>query len=295
MLKKGYTLMHEHVTIDLSGVKKDSDCRLDCFEETVEEFKQLYRYGVRNILEVTNMGMGRDAAYIRRVSEASGINILLSTGFYKEPFLPDWTYHKSAQELAELVEKEILEGIEAEGMLYRASVIGEFGTSKNEMTSMEAKIFEAMALAAVKTGAPVTTHTTLGTMGYEQAMYLIGHGVAPERIIIGHMDLSQNMDVIKRVLETGVNIGFDTVGKLNYCPDTFRVSALKEIDAMGRLPQVVLSMDITRKSHLKANGGIGYGYLFESFFPLLRDSGFTEKQINRLLIDNPERILGGAE
>ena len=51
-LADGYTLMHEHVTINLSGVKKDEDCRLNCFEETVKEFKGLYGYGVRNILEV---------------------------------------------------------------------------------------------------------------------------------------------------------------------------------------------------------------------------------------------------
>ena len=63
MLQDGYTLMHEHVTIDLSGVKKDPDCRLDCFEETVEEFKELYRHGVRNVLEVTNIGMGRYFLY----------------------------------------------------------------------------------------------------------------------------------------------------------------------------------------------------------------------------------------
>ena len=41
-LADGYTLMHEHVTINLSGVKKDEDCRLNCFEETVKEFKGLY-------------------------------------------------------------------------------------------------------------------------------------------------------------------------------------------------------------------------------------------------------------
>ena len=45
-LADGYTLMHEHVTINLSGVKKDEDCRLNCFEETVKEFKSLYGYGV---------------------------------------------------------------------------------------------------------------------------------------------------------------------------------------------------------------------------------------------------------
>ena len=235
-LADGYTLMHEHVTINLSGVKKDEDCRLNCFEETVKEFKSLYGYGVRNILEVTNLGMGRDVGYIRRVSEETGINILVSTGFYKEPFLPDCVYRRSVEELASMMEQELTQGIDGQwesapgdtGM--RASVIGESGTSSRQMTDMEQKVFDAVALAAVRTGAPVTTHTTLGTMGAEQADYLIGHGVRPEDIIIGHMDLSQDVEVILDVLKRGVNVGFDTVGKLNYCPDSFRAQALKRID-----------------------------------------------------------------
>ena len=291
MLKDGYTLMHEHVAIDLSGVKRDPDCRLNCFEETLEEWKELYRCGVRNVLEVTNMGMGRDVSYIKRMAEASGIQFLFSTGFYKEPFLPQIVYEKTAGELADLAEKEIREGIGDTGV--RASVIGEFGTSKNEMTAMEEKVFQAMALAAVRTGAPVTTHTTLGTFGEEQADYLIGHGIKPEKIIIGHMDLSRDFGKIWRLLEKGVNIGFDTIGKLSYCPDTFRAEALRKIAEGGRLSQVVLSMDITRKSHLKSRGGIGYGYLFTEFLPLLKEYGISQEQIETLLIYNPKRILGG--
>lgn len=289
ILKDGYTLMHEHVTIDLSGIKKDQDCRLDCFDETVQEFRKLYEYGVRNILEVTNMGMGRNVEYIQRVEKATGIHLILSTGFYKEPFLPKIVYEKTVEELADLITKEVTDEIETSGV--KASVIGEFGTSKNEMTVMEKKVFDAMAQAACRTGVPVTTHTTLGTYGAEQADYLISRGVRPGKIIIGHMDLSQDVEKILVLLEKGVNVGFDTVGKLNYCPDTFRVKALKEIAKQGRLSQVVLSMDITRKSHLKARGGIGYGYLFETFLPQLRESGFTEEQIDTLLIDNPKRIL----
>ena len=296
----GYTLMHEHVTIDLSSVKKDEDCRLDCFEETVKEFKSLYGYGVRNILEVTNLGMGRNVEYIKRVSEQTGINIIVSTGFYKEPFLPDCVYGNPAEELAQLMERELTQGIDGSwepvpgdtGMC--ASVIGEFGTSKQQMTDMEKKVFDAMAAAAVKTGVPVTTHTTLGTMGAEQADYLMERGVKPEKIIIGHMDLSQNIETRLSVLRRGVNVGFDTVGKLNYCPDTFRAEALKRIHEEGMLSQVVLSMDITRKSHLKYRGGIGYAYMFQSFLPLLSESGFTQAQIDMLLRENPRRILLGA-
>ncbi len=288
-MKKGYTMMHEHITIDLSGVKKDPDCRLDCFEETKEELCTLYQLGVRRILDVTNMGMGRNPDYVSRMEKATGIQILPATGFYKEPFLPDFVYSMSVMELAKLVEKEMTEGIEASGI--KAKVIGEFGTSKGFMTTMEKKVFNSMALAAVQTGALVTTHTTLGTLALEQAEYLIKAGVKPEKIIIGHMDLSQDPDYILSVLKEGVNIGFDTVGKNNYCPDRFRGKTLKQIAKEGFLGQVVLSMDITRKSHLKKWGGPGYAYLFETFLPMLREYGLSEEQIDMLLIDNPDRIL----
>ena len=288
-MKKGYTLMHEHITIDLSGIKNDEDCRLDCFEESQNELCRLYELGVRRILDVTNIGMGRNSDYCRRMEESTGIQILSATGFYKEPFLPDFVYTMSVRELAKLAVKEISEGIANTGI--KASVIGEFGTSKDTFTEMERKVFDSMALAAVQTGAVVTTHTTLGTMALEQAEHLKTEGVKPENIIIGHLDLSQNPDTIISVLKEGVNIGFDTVGKNNYCLDTFRAQMLKRIAKEGYLDQVVLSMDITRKSHLKKWGGPGYAYLFETFLPMLLEYGLSEAQIEQLMIDNPNRIL----
>lgn len=288
-MKKGYTMMHEHITIDLSGIKKDQDCRLDCFEETAEELRRLYQLGVRRILDVTNIGMGRNPQYVIRMEKMTGIQILQATGFYKEPFLPEFVYSMSVKELAELAAKEMTEGIENTGI--KASVIGEFGTSKGTFTNMEKKVFDSMALAAVQTGAVISTHTTLGTMALEQAGYLKSVGVKPEKIIIGHLDLSQNLDYIFSVLKEGVNIGFDTIGKNNYCPDTFRAEALKRIAQEGYLGQVVLSMDITRKSHLRMWGGLGYIYLLETFLPMLREYGLSEEQIDLLMIDNPNRIL----
>ncbi len=233
--------------------------------------------------------MGRNSNYCRLMEENTGIQILSATGFYKEPFLPEFVYTMSVRELAELAVKEISEGIVNTGI--KASVIGEFGTSKDTFTEMERKVFDSMALAAIQTGAVVTTHTTLGTMALEQAEYLKAEGVKPENIIIGHLDLSQNPDTIISVLKEGVNIGFDTVGKNNYCPDTFRAQMLKQIANEGYLDQVVLSMDITRKSHLKKWGGPGYAYLIETFLPMLLEFGLSEEQIEQLMIDNPNRIL----
>ena len=285
----GYTLMHEHITIDLSGVKKDTDCQLDCYAETVAEFKKLYEYGVRRIVDVTNDGMGRNPEYVTNVEKETGIRIVHSTGFYKEPFLPERVYTQSVQELADWMIGEIRNGIDG-GV--RPGMIGEIGTSKNAMTEMEKKVFDASVIAAKETGLPIYTHTTLGTYAPEQAAYFKATGLPMDRIVLGHLDLCGDLDYIRRVLDSGICIGFDTVGKNNYFPDAKRVEFLLALEAEGRLDQIVLSEDLTRKSHLKYKGGIGYCYLFETFIPMLKAAGLKQESLDKMLIHNPARILG---
>ncbi|MDR2860899.1 MAG: TatD family hydrolase [Elusimicrobiota bacterium] len=290
-LQDGYTLMHEHITIDLSAVKKDPDARLDCFTQTVEELKKLKKAGVSNILDVTNIGMGRHPFYVKKAAKESEINILQSTGFYKEPFLPEIVYSKTEKELAEIMLKEINESIDENESNPKAYCIGEIGTSKDEMTAVEKKVFQAAIIAAKNSTVPIYTHTTLGTYAYEQAVFFIENGIAPERIIIGHIDLSKDLDYIKKVLDTGVFVGFDTIGKDNYFSDEDRSDFLIELEKEGRLNKIVLSLDITRKSHLEEFGGIGYSHLFTKFLPMLRKKGMKEESIDQMLIHNPKTIL----
>ena len=285
----GYTLMHEHITIDLSGVKKDTDCQLDCYAETVAEFKKLYEYGIRRVVDVTADGMGRNPEYVTNVEKETGIQIVHSTGFYKEPFLPERVYGQTVQEMADWMIGEIRNGIDG-GV--RPGMIGEIGTSKNTMTETEKKVFDASVIAAKETGLPIYTHTTLGTYAPEQAAYFKATGLPMDRIVLGHLDLSGDLDYIRRVLDTGISIGFDTVGKNNYFPDAKRVEFLLALEAEGRLDQIVLSEDLTRKSHLKHKGGIGYGYLFETFIPMVKEAGLKQESLNKMLIHNPARILG---
>ncbi len=289
-MKSGYTLMHEHTTIDLSGVKKDMDCRLDCQEETIQEYKQLYRLGVRTIVDVTADGMGRNIDYVESVEKGSGIKIIHSTGFYKEPFLPSIVYESTVNELANVMIREITEGIQGR---IKAGMIGEIGTSKNEMKPAEHKVFEAAVIAAKETGCPIYTHTTLGTYALEQAKYFENAGIDVSKVIIGHIDLSGNLNYIRQVLNTGITVGFDTVGKNAYLEDKKRIEFLKELEDSRQLDQVVLSMDLTRKSHLAYKGGIGYSYLVEEFLPALRKAGIKEESIDLMLIENPKRLLGG--
>ncbi len=290
-MDKGYTLMHEHITIDLSRIKNDPDTILDTKEETIKEFKELYDKGVRNILDLTNRGMGRYIRYIEEVSQRSGINIIAATGFYKEPFLPDEVYNLSTEELAQLMIDEIEKGID--GTNIKAHVIGEIGTSFDEWTEAEKKVFDASLIAHRKTGAIISTHTSIGKLAIEQLNYFKKHEIDLSKVIIGHQDLNTNDEEVFEIVKSGATVGFDTIGKNNYRNDEDKINVLLKIQEKGFIDNVILSMDITRKSHLKVNGGLGYSYILDTFLPMARERGLTEESINKMLIHNPERLLRG--
>lgn len=285
-----FTLMHEHVYLDLSHVKKSDDCLLNCFEQTVAEFKYLKTLGVDRVVDLTNIGIGRSIEYVEKVEQASGMKIVSATGFYKDPFLPALVEQYSVQALADLMISEITVGIE--GTQRKAQIIGEIGASAKGLKTLEKKVFLAAAIASNETGLAITTHTTLGAHGEQQVDLLSNEGVDLTKVIIGHVDLSADLEYIKRLIGRGVNVEFDTIGKTNYLCDEIRVDMLCSLIELGYQDQLFLSVDLTRKSHMKDFGGIGYAYLFESFIPKLINRGVSQQIINEILENNPNRLLG---
>lgn len=289
MLKKGITYIHEHVYIDLSGVKQDTDTHLNDKDSMIEELKELKSKGVENIVEVTNIGMGRNIEYMEDVREKTGLNFIYSTGFYIEPFFPDYIEQKTDKELAQIMIHEIKNGIENTGI--KPEVIGEIGSSRNIITELERKVFQAAGRAQEETGKVLSTHTSIGTMGLEQIEILRDYNVNFEKVIIGHTDLSNNMDYMLKLLDFGVYIAFDTIGKNNYLPDEKRADAINELIKRGFGNKILLSMDITRKSHFRKNRGLGYSHLLDTFVPMMKNIGISGYDIEKMLIKNPEKIF----
>ncbi|WP_036774635.1 phosphotriesterase-related protein [Photorhabdus australis] len=281
----GYTYAHEHLHIDLSPFKNNIDCRLDQYDLICEEMKTLVNLGVSNIVEMTNRYMGRNPQFMLDLMRDSGINVIASTGYYQSAFFPGHVSHTPVRQLADEMIVEIEQGIG--GTTLRAGVIAEIGSSKGIITPDEEKVFHAAAIAHLETGRPISTHTSLSTMGLEQLALLKKHGVDAERVVIGHCDLRDNLDNILRMIEQGAYVQFDTIGKNDYYPDEKRVAMLQILSQRGLLNRVMLSMDITRRSHLKANGGNGFDYLIRTFVPMLRNAGLTQIEIDLMLRDNP--------
>ncbi|KAA1145622.1 MULTISPECIES: phosphotriesterase-related protein [Citrobacter] len=285
----GYTWVHEHLHIDLSGFKNNLDCRLDQYDLICQEMKDLRALGVSNIIEMTNRYMGRSPQFMLDLMRETGINVVACTGYYQDAFFPEHVAARSVEQLAQEMVDEIVIGID--GTELKAGIIAEIGSSEGVITPLEEKVFIAAARAHIETGRPISTHTSFSTMGVEQLVLLQAHGVDLSRVTVGHCDLKDNLDNILRMIDLGAYVQFDTIGKNNYYPDEKRIGMLHELRNRGLLNRVMLSMDITRRSHLKANGGNGYDYLLTTFIPQLRQSGFSQADVDTMLRDNPSQFF----
>ena len=141
------------------------------------------------------------------------------------------------------------------------------------------------------TNVPIITHTSLGTLALEQVAMFKEKKLNLDKIIISHVALSGDVEYILSIIREGVNVAFDTIGKINYQPDELRVEMLKRICDEGLSHKVLLSMDITRKSNMKYKGGIGYAYLLDTFIPNLKKAGIKDEDIKNMTEKNIARIL----
>ncbi|MDI3477136.1 MAG: phosphotriesterase-related protein [Thermoanaerobacterium sp.] len=290
------TMVHEHIVMDLSHVRGENTSILgdqETLPGIVEELKILKELGVNTIVELTNIGMRRGPKLLKKLSEENEFYIIVGTGYYKEGYYPPEIDELSIEELEEKLTKEVLDGIE--NTCIKAGIYGEIGSSYNLMTAREEKVFRAVAKSHKVTGAPISTHCELGTMGLEQRKIFDKEGIPPEKVSFGHQDLNENIHEQIELLKWGAFIQFDTIGKTRYRSDEARMLNLLELIDRGFENQIMLSCDISRKTYLKKFGGHGYVYLYSSFLKGLKDQGVSDDIIEKLTIKNPCRFLSFRE
>lgn len=286
----GITMCHEHLALDLSAVRGNNDSTFDDSELIVNEIRKMQAYGVKSVIEVTCNDMGRNVEKLRFYSKECGINIIASTGFYLDEYHSDKVRKSTPEELSEIFCKDILEGID--GTDIKAGVIGEVASGCPDMSLSERNVLIAAALAGKKTGVAVTTHCQLGKLAMEQVELFERYGMNLAKTVLGHLDLANDRAYYEEILKTGVNIGFDTIGKVKYLSDEARADNLVWLLERGWEDQIVLSQDISRKSYLSAGGRYsGYMTVMKDFVPLLKERGVHNETLKKLLIHNPARIF----
>ena len=291
----GTTLMHEHTLCDLWewGGGYEYNGILDDEELQAEELARYREAGGTALVDVTTIGAGRNPAGMRRLAEATGLHLIMGSGWYRERVYPREVYELNANRLADRIVGEFADG--ADGMGVRPGIIGELGTERFHISPAEERVFRAGARAQRQIGAAITTHTTyFGDLALEQVELLREEGVRPDRIVIGHVGERRDVGLELAIAKAGVYVQIDHVGRKPRSgaqPEHQRARNVVAIARAGHLDQLLISMDICGKPALHWNGGHGYDYLLRTFVPLLQEEGLSEAEVRTILVDNPRRVL----
>lgn len=291
-IQPGIALIHEHLSCDLSQSFGPEYVLAD---EAVmgSELATAREGGVRLMVDCGNSGHGRDPLFLRRISAESGVLIVASTGHYRDGFFPGYVEAESAVQLAERMLDEIRSGIE--GTDVRAGAIAEIGTSGAEPTQSEQKVFEAAAMAQAEAGVPLMTHMAEGLCWRQQLDMLRDGGADLSRVVIGHMDCTDEGEAHRAVIEAGAWLGFDRINSLRWQSDDVRVNKLLGLIEDGYAERIVLSHDIASATRLRSGGGPGYTAIQDLLLPRLRDRGVDEATIGRLCSANAWSVFEAGQ
>lgn len=293
----GVTLPHEHTAISLWHIPN----RWDYWELRrdepliLDELRRFRDAGGRSLVDLTLPGVGRDPVWLRRLSEASGLSIVMGAGWYREPYYPAEALidRRSVDSLADELARDATDGVGGTGI--RAGIFGEIGTDKPWLSAREERVHRAVARAAHRTGLAISTHAAQSAVGLDQLRVFEEEGADLSRVVIGHADSNPSLEYYLAIIERGASVEFDFLG-MSFTPlerhgEGRVVELICELLARGHAERILLSQDVCHDSQLTRYGGNGYAYLAGTFLPRLRAAGVSDDEIGTITIDNPRRLL----
>lgn len=282
----GMILPHEHVFVDLRTPDQPGYAEADPADVIAlmaPEIEKIKALGITALVECSTGGVGRRADIDRAVSEATDFPIVVPTGNYREPWIPDWVRNASEAELRDWMLRELQDEIENSGV--QAAWV-KLSAGDDGITPLETKILRAAAQAAKQTNAVIGSHTIRGRVVKDQLAIIEAEGYTPQRYIWIHTQNEPDFDLHLEIARRGAWIEYDAIGRMD---DTHLLELIHRVLDAGFGGQLLLSHDVGWYDPAQPGGGTPrpYTYLSEVFLPKLRASGVDEAIITQLTHTNP--------
>ena len=304
----GSALGHELRPIELGNlyeVNYDWFSNLDNLhltdEATAVEEARLFRLaGGRTLVDPTTATIGRDPLALQRIARATGLHVIMGSGFYTEPAHPPGLAAADEDALAREIVRDVTAGVGDTGV--RAGLIGEIGCSW-PWTPAERKSLRAAAAAARETGAPLMIHPGRDPRAPEAHLDEVRRvGLDLRRVIVAHIErtIAGDLDRLRAIVETGCYVEYDLFGvEISHFPwggpempnDAERMRQIVWLMERGYGRQVLLSHDVCFKIRLARYGGTGLAHIPRRIVPRLLKRGLSEPDVRALVVENPARAL----
>ncbi|MCC7275530.1 MAG: aryldialkylphosphatase [Alphaproteobacteria bacterium] len=320
----GRTLMHEHVLCDITPpklaarndpgpeitlenvwainygqIQSARKYRLDLLDVAISEIDLMRRAGGRTIVELSCGGLKPDPRGLLRIAEATGVHVVMGCGHYVDEYQDAGNRERTVDDFAAEIIDQVQVG--AWGTEIRAGMIGEIGCQA-PWTDLEKRVMRAAILAQAETGAAINVHPGRHhDQPQEAAEFIVKNGGDTSRVVISHIDRTIfDLDRMLRLADTGCTLEFDLFGieqsyyassDIDMPNDAMRLRHIRGLIDHGHLDRVVISHDICYRTRLTRFGGHGYGHIFANVVPMMGRRGFTETEVDAILVENPRRLL----
>ncbi len=289
----GFTLAHEHVLADFGGAATWSKDRYDAnevFSVALPRLKELKATGCSTFIDCSPNYLGRDVLLLKRLSEASGLNIITNTGYYgafQERFIPKHAFTETAEQLAARWIDEFRNGIE--GTDIKPGFI-KTSTDTAPLTVTQQKLIRAAALTHLETGLTMLIHTGNGAAAKEQLSILNAMGVDNSARVWTHAQNEKDEQQFIEAAKANCWVSFDGVN-----PETIQAN-LRYLELMKKaklLDRVLVSHDSGWYNVGEPGGGKynGYTCIATQLLPKMKEKGFTQAEIDLLFKTNPAKAF----
>ncbi|MCW2693938.1 MAG: Aryldialkylphosphatase [Mycobacterium sp.] len=302
----GQTLMHEHVFVLDGEIERNYPGRWNeqvRVDDAVAKLNEVATRGVRTVVDLTVLGLGRYVPRVRQIAERVDVHIVVATGLYTYDDVPMFFRFRGPGKLIDgpdLLEQffvtDLTQGIADTGV--KAGIL-KCATDQSGLTPGVERVLRAVAFAHRETGAPISTHThALTERGLDQQEVFRQEGVDLGRVVIGHSGDTTDLDYLRRLMDAGSYIGMDRFGLDLMLSFEDRVNTVAALCQQGYAERMVLShdascfthnFDVEAKAELLPNWR--FTHLHDEVLPALRERGVSDQDLEQMLVANPAQIL----
>ena len=291
----GFTLMHEHVVATWSAMVQQYPEMFDRASQADEIVKPLLaarEAGVRTMVDLSPIDLGRDPVLIREVARRSGVQIIVATGFYYDR--PHYFQYRPDQDMTDLFVRDITAGISTTGV--RAGVIK--CATDPDMHPLNERVLRASARAHRATGVPICTHTNANNRtGLDQQRVFKEEGVDLGRVVIGHSDDSDDISYLEEIIQNGSYCGMDRIGIQRPRTSGQRADMVAALVEKGYANRITLSHDASCRFELAPPSmqermpQWNFTHIPKDVIPMLRERGVSDAAITQMIVGNPRTIF----
>jgi phosphotriesterase-related protein len=287
------TLIHEHFLVDFIGADKIDYNRWnrdEVVKKVLPYLLEAKKYGVKTILDCTPAFLGRDVILQKRLADESGLQILTNTGYYGavgNKYLPQQAFTETHEQIAKRWINEFENGIE--NTTIKPGFI-KISVDARHLSELHQKIVKAAALTHLQTGLTICSHTGIAIPAFEEIELLQKMEVHPSAFVWTHAQLEPDKTLHVKAAKLGTWISLDGIGWGDFEKYTDSINNLR---LAGLLNKVLISHDAGWYKPEEKDGGsfTGYTNIFTELIPLLKNRGFTDSDIQQLLVKNPAQAF----